>query len=134
MQAVTSFRGEDFVEIKGHSDLRLGVNGIENLTTTVEQELSKCYSLPEAPSDAILKENSRFSVNNLYDGLDFAEAAKAGTLSDCSGYVANVFVDDFVSNIRLSDFDLSPVRFGVSYDFWCDYCKEHKVKVDWVNR
>lgn len=76
-----------------------------------------------------------YTVFALMDGMQFFADVKAGCLTDYDGYVANVFIDDFITNARLDTGSAENFSGFMLDDIaWKDLCKNHKVEVDWVNK
>lgn len=79
---------------------------------------------------------------DLMSGEEFLESVLSGVLTDYDGFVCDVFIDDYQSNIRLYIDGIDneeECRNGekivdVTIDCWKLLCKAHDVKVDWANK
>lgn len=76
-------------------------------------------------------------INDHYTGIDFLEAIKDLTLTDYDGWVDKVFLNGYITNIRLFGYNIdfyddNYINFNESS--WIDLCKNYKVDVYWVNK
>ena len=75
---------------------------------------------------------TEYEIHNLMSGEDFLKKVAKGKLSHADGIVAQVFVDGYRSNLRLTVGDFIDNYFIVDEVVWKSICKDHKVEVNWL--
>nr|DAH73472.1 MAG TPA: LicD family [Caudoviricetes sp.] len=70
----------------------------------------------------------------LIDGLSFLEDVRHGGFIDYDGYISEIIIDDYKSNLGLCEEGLCSGKFLVTGEIFEQICKEHKVQVNWVNK
>ena len=77
-------------------------------------------------------------VKNTYDlmsGKEFLKAVKSGGITNYDGYVAQVFVDGYLSNLGLyTEEGFQCGDFTVDEELWLQICDNYKVEVNWANK
>jgi hypothetical protein len=77
---------------------------------------------------------TEFEIYDLMDGLEFADCVEGGGFIDNDGSIAEIFVNDFLSNLGIWDEGMHQGKFCLGlYDFR-RLCKEYKVEVNWANK
>lgn len=71
---------------------------------------------------------------DLIDGREFLDDVLNDCLTDCDGYINNVFVDGYKSNLGLIAKNLKSGKFLVDSVMWSRICDKHTVYVDWVGK
>lgn len=74
---------------------------------------------------------------DIMSGKTFLNYVKRGMFTDYDGYVSNVFIDKYKTNIRLADYGIE--EYNEEYinfieDEWIELCNSSKVEVLWVNK
>ena len=125
---------------KGTALFRLGPDGIEmsiydrdNYFKHESQYFSDVNEC-NAVVDQIYNWQLTKSIYGLFDGKDFLKMVQDGCIIDYDGYIADVFVDGYESNLGLATDNLTSSGFLVSEEIWKDICEEYKVEVNWVNK
>lgn len=79
-----------------------------------------------------MKENE---ITDIMTGKEFVEAVDSGSINNDDGFVSEVYVDDYVSNIGLicGGF-ISGRGFILTKDVFLELCDNHEVYVNWVNK
>ncbi|HAX72397.1 MAG TPA: hypothetical protein DCY20_02605 [Firmicutes bacterium] len=70
-------------------------------------------------------------VYDLIDGQAFLNGVVAGALNQYEGFIANIFVDGYESNLGISTNNLQQGEFMVSRSAWEKICEISEVLVDW---
>lgn len=109
-------------------------SGLEYQNITLEDSLKDYKSLSSEVLEPLRSKLSIIDTTHLMNGSDFAHDVDAGCLIDYDGYVKNVFINGFKTNIRLSHNGLSTDRFGVNKYIWDNLCRNNEVYVDWINK
>lgn len=76
-------------------------------------------------------------VKPLYDvlsGLSFLKSVKEKYISNNDGTVIDIFVDGYISNIGLKTNYYSCGNFMLGEQDWKDFCKKHKVLVNFAHK
>lgn len=74
-------------------------------------------------------------IYDLIDGKEFLECVKCGGFTNYDGHIAQVFVDNFVSNIGLlHDNFIGGNEFYLDEKTWLNVCNEYNILVNWVNK
>ena len=73
-------------------------------------------------------------VYSLITGEDFLEKIESGCIRDCDGYIANIFVDGYVSNLGIFYKGFSSGGFLADKEVFLNFCERHSVVINWVNR
>ena len=75
------------------------------------------------------------SIYDLYSGKEFLELVKSGCITNYDGTVADVFVDDYKSNLGLyTEEGFECGGFQVDEELWLHICDNYKVEVNWANK
>lgn len=122
------------VKTLGERLYRYTESGLEYQNITLEDSLKDYKSLSSEVLEPLRSKLSIIDTTHLMRGSDFAHDVDAGCLIDYDGYVQNVFINGFKTNIRLSHNGLSTDRFGVSKYIWDNLCRDNEIYVDWVNK
>ena len=76
-----------------------------------------------------------FDIYYLISGKEFLDCVKCSGFTDYDGYIKDVYVDGFKSNVGLiSDNLISGGDFYMDEDAWSKLCEDYDVKVNWVNK
>ena len=76
-----------------------------------------------------------FDIYHLISGKELLNCVKCSGFTDYDGYIKDVYVDDFKSNVGLiSDNLISGGDFYMDEDAWSNLCENYDVKVNWVNK
>ena len=80
--------------------------------------------------------NSQLTFNNctLIDGIDFLANVKHKDIMNYDGFIANVFVDGYKSNLGLYTDTFSDGQFLVNEKLFAKICEKYKVEIDWANK
>jgi len=74
-------------------------------------------------------------VADLMSGNEFLENVRDGSITNYDGFIGEVYVDGFKSNLGLvSDNGFMGGKFMVNEYAFEEICKDHKVEVDWANK
>ena len=74
-------------------------------------------------------------IADLMSGNEFLESVRSGSITNYDGFIAEVYVDGFKSNLGLvSDNGFMGGKFMVNEYAFEEICKDHKVEVDWANK
>lgn len=73
------------------------------------------------------------AIYELIDCLDFLEDIKLGNICNFDGYIQNILVDGNITNLGLAEGDIVQGEFIVDGNFLKEYCKNHKIQINWVN-
>lgn len=73
-------------------------------------------------------------MDTLMDGKEFFNNVDNHCIIDYDGYIENIFVDGYISNIGLAHEGIFEGKFLLNGEAFNQLCKEHDVKVDWRNR
>lgn len=68
------------------------------------------------------------------DGLEFLDAVKEGMFIDYDGFISEIIVDGYVSNLGLAEAGLCSGKFLIGANLFEEICKEHEVIVNWANK
>ena len=71
---------------------------------------------------------------NLIEGREFLDDVMNNCLTDYDGYINNVFVDGYKSNLGLIANNLKSGYFLVDSVVWLEICDKHTVYVDWISK
>ncbi len=120
----------------GFMIFRLGSTGIETQTYNksyyVEEEHRYIDDLNIC--NQLVDQRLTRTIYDMFDGKEFLDKVKDGYITDYDGTVANVFLDDYVSNLGLATDNLVSSGFLVSEDVWLEICDAYDVKVNWANK
>ena len=122
------------VKTLGERLYRYTEDGLEYQDITVEDSLKDYEGLSFDVLEPLRSKLSIIDTTHLMRGSDFAHDVDAGCLIDYDGYVKNVFINGFKTNISLSHNGLSNDRFGVNKYIWDNLCRNNEVYVDWINK
>lgn len=122
------------VKTLGERLYRYTEDGIEYQDITVEDLLKDYEGLSFDVLEPLRSKLSIIDTTHLMNGSDFAHDVDAGCLIDYDGYVKNVFINGFKTNIRLSHNGISTDRFGVNKYIWNNLCRDNEIYVDWINK
>lgn len=115
---------EEIKEIKGNITFFLKMGYIEfaiHEYTNEEKEYSGLFP-------------TIYNTYSLISGEEFADYIDNGCFVDNDGTIADIFVDDYVSNLGIFEKGMHQGKFMIStYDFR-KLCKLHKIKVNWANK
>lgn len=120
------------MQAKGYIYYRLGKEGIENKTSTVDdiiEELGSFEYLRQGVIDSLNKVDC-----DLFSGKEFLEMVKSGVIIDDDGMLCNVYVNGFISNLGLSEGHFNQGNFMVTAEVWEKICNKCDVVVDWANK
>lgn len=77
-------------------------------------------------------------INDRYEGMDFLKSVKSLGFMDCDGWVDEVFINGYKSNIRLCAYGIDLYKEDKFINFgeeaWIDLCENFDVEVYWVNK
>jgi hypothetical protein len=73
-------------------------------------------------------------IYNLFSGEEFANMIENGSIIDYDGSLANVFMDDFDSNLGICTNSFHKGEFMVDINTFKEMCKEFKIEVNWANK
>lgn len=71
---------------------------------------------------------------DLMSGIEFLESVLDGSITDYDGFIAQIFVDGYKSNLGLCTDNLIDGEFLVDEFTFRDICNEHEVEVNWANK
>lgn len=120
------------MQAKGYIDYRLGKDGLECRTMTVDDIIKELGSFEEL-REGVVKSLNKVDCD-LFSGEEFLKIVKNGGIIDNDGLLCCVYVDDFISNLGLSESGLHQGKFLVTADVWEEICSTHDVVVDWANK
>lgn len=118
------FDGNKTIDIKGKMYFVLTDKGLDILVYEAKKEYNENNTLDVGYTEEI-------------NGEEFLECVLCHGFIDYDGFIAQVTVDDYESNLGLAavdDADLIQGKFLVTPEVWRDICKAHKVVVYWANR
>ena len=76
------------------------------------------------------------NADHLVSGLKFLKGLRNGTYNRKTGFVGEIFVDDYWTNLGLVGDDDEYWPYGgrllISPEIWASLCEDHDVKVEWV--
>lgn len=76
-----------------------------------------------------------FDIYHLISGKEFLDCVKCSGFTNYDGYIKEVYVNGFKSNVGLiSDNLISGGDFYMDEDAWRNLCEDYDVKVNWVNK
>ena len=84
--------------------------------------------------DNMLKSLCGYEEYHIIDGKDFLEEVKSNCLTTYDGYISEVLVDGYITNLGLAYNSFESGKFLLAEDIWLDMCKDHDIKVNWVNK
>jgi len=77
---------------------------------------------------------TEYTIYDLMSGEEFADNVECGGFIDYDGSIAQIFVDDYKSNLGIWDKGIHQGKFCIGlYDFR-KLCEDYKVEVNWANR
>ena len=117
---------------------RVTLDGIESVKIRNLKEAGKFLGMPNAskiePASLIevLENENEIPIHTLISGRNFLEKIKEGTLNNNNGYVSDVIVDGFVTNLRFCFFGYKDL-FGFLIDetFFENLLKEKNILINW---
>lgn len=123
----------------GIIEFALGKDGIVSREITIEEiVLDVC---PDRKSKEFLDykkfvESKSFTktIYDIMDGLEFLKRIDLGGITDYDGSIAEIYVDNKISNLGLAHEGFSQGKFLVTADIWKELCKLHKIEVNWANK
>lgn len=130
----------DKYKAKGLMLFRLGLDGIETQEFDrdyYDKKYRMLYRDDEMCNEII---NQKYEweftkdIYDLIDGQEFLEFVQTGSFIDYDGYIKDVFVDGYKSNLGLATDNLTSGDFLVDEKVWADICEVYKVEVNWVNK
>jgi len=77
---------------------------------------------------------TEYTIYDLMSGENFADNVRYGGFIDYDGNIAQIFVNDYKSNLGIWDYGIHQGEFCVGlYDFR-RLCEDYKIEVNWANR
>jgi len=77
---------------------------------------------------------TEYEIYDLMSGIDFADNVECGGFIDYDGSIAQIFVDDYKSNLGIWDHGIHQGKFCLGqYDFR-KLCEKYNIEVNWANR
>lgn len=125
---------DNTVKTLGERLYRYTEGGLEYQDITLDDLLKDYEGYSSKVLEPLRDKLSIIDITHLMSGSAFANDVDAGCLIDYDGYVKNVFINGFKTNIRLSHNGLSTDRFGVNKYIWDNLCRDNEVYVDWINK
>lgn len=68
------------------------------------------------------------------EGKDFLESVRSYGFIDYDGWISEIIVDGYLSNLGLREARLSSGKFLVGGNLFEEICEQHEVIVNWVNK
>lgn len=130
-----------YFESKGIATFYFGKNGIEVAFKDKEKDELADFLRSQLPleitEDAIkteLDNKYKYELYDLMDGKEFIEDIKNKCLMDYDGFVVNVFVNGYESNLGLHHSTLNIDGFKVTLEKFEEMCNTYDIKVNWANK
>lgn len=73
-------------------------------------------------------------IYDLMSGEEFVDCVECGGFIDYDGTLAEIYVDDYVTNLGISDYGIHQGNFRVDLKKFREICKNYKVEVNWANK
>lgn len=81
------------------------------------------------------KRNYTMDYGDVFDGMEFLDAVRDGTIMGYDGFLGVILVDGYTSNLGLVVGDgFRQGRFLVDEEIFAKICEEHDVQVIWHGR
>jgi len=77
---------------------------------------------------------TEYNIYDLMNGKDFADNVECGGFIDYDGSIAEIFVDDYKSNLGIWDFGMHQGKFCVGLNDFRKLCDKYNIEVNWANR
>ena len=77
---------------------------------------------------------TEYDIYDLFSGEEFAEYIEDRGIIDNDGTLADIFVDDFKSNLGIWDDDMHKGEFCVALKDFKKLCKDYNIEVNWANK
>lgn len=75
-----------------------------------------------------------FPIYDLMSGEEFLYDVDNGFFIDYDGFLAEVFVDGYLSNLGLQHRGIRQGQFLATKEFWENLMKTNKIEVNWANK
>lgn len=78
-----------------------------------------------------------YHIYDIFSGEEFIDMISNGSISNYDGSIANIFVDDYLSNLGICCPDPNFFiggKFLVDVAEFLDMCKSYKIEINWVNK
>lgn len=124
---------------KGFMIFRLGPAGLETKTITVDDIAADFANIADLNTlksliDSVVTNKLTIQEYSLMSGSEFLSSVDSTCIIDDDGFLSEVLVDGFISNLGLSHKGFSQGKFLVTYDVWKNICSNHDVVVNWANK
>jgi hypothetical protein len=73
-------------------------------------------------------------IYDMFDGLEFADMIDNGGIIDYDGSLADIFVEDYKSNLGICADNFHQGKFMVDLNTFRDLCGQYKIEVNWANK
>lgn len=74
------------------------------------------------------------NIYTLFDGKEFILQIESGCIMNYDGSIANIFVDEYDSNLGLFCNNFVDGHFLVNKKVFLDLCENYKIEVNWANK
>lgn len=122
------------MKASGYIWFRLGSEGVETLTQSMEDLTSEFTDVMKDAALAYYRNKLTFEEYSIMSGLDFLDDVDSDCIIDEDGSMCQVLVDGYLSNLGLSHKGLCQGSFLVTETIWKDLCNEHDIVVNWANK
>ena len=77
---------------------------------------------------------TEYTIYDLMSGEEFADNVECGGFIDYDGSIAQIFVNDYKSNLGIWDFGMHQGKFCIGLYDYRKLCKDYNIEVNWANR
>jgi hypothetical protein len=84
--------------------------------------------------EKLLHQLTEYEIYDLMSGEEFASAIENGCIMDYDGHIAEIFVEDYVSNLGIWHENIHQGNFMVDLKMFRQLCKTFKIEVNWANK
>lgn len=115
---------EDTKRVKG--SIYFFINDGKVCTETVD------YSKEENNMEKVVSQDH--DIYDLMSGKDFANNVEGGGFIDYDGFIADIFVDGYSSNLGIWSSGMHQGNFCLSLSDFKKMCDKHLIEVNWANK
>lgn len=120
---------------KGFLTFYLTQEGLTIRTINRDDYISSMFpnmSMEEYESITDFKFNK--TIYSMFDGQEFVDMIKKGCITSYDGFISEIYVDGYLSNLGIISDTFEDGEFLVSIEMFEELCQDYEVLVNWANK